>query len=90
MVQNAAYVGDYPWCWPHAHDTPEEVAKRRSAFLRKWNARHTAIADSLDEFGDRLFTSRGFRRTSAKFKRRIKTQTVLPSSETGYVVLSTA
>ncbi len=77
-------------------DTPEEVAKRRIAFLRKWRARHSAVSDSLNEAGDRLFTftrlppdqwksartTNAIERLHEEFKRRIKTQTVLPSSDT--------
>jgi putative transposase len=76
--------------------TPEEIEKRRKAFLRKWRIRHRAVADSLEEAGDRLFTFtrlppsqwRSARTTNAierlheEFKRRIKTQTVLPSCDT--------
>jgi putative transposase len=36
--------------------TPEEIASRRNAFIRKWRLRHRAVADSLEEAGDRLFT----------------------------------
>ena len=82
-------------------DTREEVEKRRTAFLRKWRARHSAVADSLEEAGDRLFTFTGLppdqwksaRTTNAverlheEFKRRIKTQTVLPSSDTAAMLL---
>jgi transposase-like protein len=77
-------------------DTPAEVQKRRKAFLRKWRLRHPAVANSLEEAGDRLLTFttlpssqwRSVRTTNAierlheEFKRRIKTQTVLPSQET--------
>jgi Transposase, Mutator family len=59
-------------------------------------AQHRAVADSLEEAGDRLFTFtrlppsqwRSARTTNAierlheEFKRRIKTQTVLPSADT--------
>jgi Transposase, Mutator family len=59
-------------------------------------AKHRAVADSLEEAGDRLFTFtrlppsqwRSARTTNAierlheEFKRRIKTQTVLPSADT--------
>ena len=76
--------------------TPEDIATRRKAFIRKWRLRHRAVADSLEEAGDRLFTFaqlppsqwRSARTTNAierlheEFKRRIKTQTVLPSAET--------
>jgi putative transposase len=77
-------------------DTPQEVQKRRQAFLRKWRLRHRPVADSLDEAGDRLFTfttlppsqwksartTNAIERLHEEFKRRIKTQTVLPSADT--------
>lgn len=76
--------------------TPKEIETRRKAFIRKWRLKHRAVADSLEEAGDRLFTFtrlppsqwRSVRTTNAierlheEFKRRIKTQTVLPSAET--------
>ncbi len=76
--------------------TAEEIAIRRKAFIRKWRLKHRAVADSLEEAGDRLFTFtrlppgqwRSVRTTNAierlheEFKRRIKTQTVLPSADT--------
>jgi hypothetical protein len=36
--------------------TPEEIAIRREAFIRKWKLKHLAVADSLEEAGERLFT----------------------------------
>ena len=74
----------------------EEVEARRRAFIRKWRLKHRVVADSLQEAGDRLFTFtrlppsqwRSVRTTNAierlheEFKRRIKTQTVLPSADT--------
>ena len=76
--------------------TREEIEARRKAFIRKWRLKHRAVADSLQEAGDRLFTFtrlppsqwRSVRTTNAierlheEFKRRIKTQTVLPSADT--------
>jgi putative transposase len=76
--------------------TREEVEARRKTFVRKWRLKHRAVADSLQEAGDRLFTFtrlppsqwRSARTTNAierlheEFKRRIKTQTVLPSADT--------
>jgi putative transposase len=76
--------------------TREEIEARRKAFVRKWRLKHRAVADSLHEAGDRLFTFtrlppsqwRSARTTNAierlheEFKRRIKTQTVLPSADT--------
>ena len=76
--------------------TREEIEARRKAFIRKWRLKHRAVADSLEEAGDRLFTFtrlppsqwRSARTTNAierlheEFKRRIKTQSVLPSADT--------
>jgi hypothetical protein len=76
--------------------TPKEIETRRKSFIRKWRLKCRAVADSLEEAGDRLFTFarlpdsqwRSARTTNAverlheEFKRRIKTQTVLPSAET--------
>jgi putative transposase len=76
--------------------TAKEIETRRKAFIRKWRLKCRAVADSLEEAGDRLFTFtrlpdsqwRSARTTNAierlheEFKRRIKTQTVLPSAET--------
>ena len=36
--------------------TPEEIELRRKAFIRKWRLKHRAVADSLEEAGERLFT----------------------------------
>jgi transposase-like protein len=76
--------------------TRQEIEARRKAFIRKWRVRHRAVADSLEEAGDRLFsfarlppsqwksarTTNAIERLHEEFKRRIKTQTVLPSAET--------
>jgi transposase-like protein len=73
-----------------------EVEQHRRAFLRKWRLKCKAGADSLEEAGDRLFTftrlplsqwksartTNAIERLHEEFKRRIKTQTVLPSAET--------
>ena len=43
----------------HAHiyaATREEIEKHRKAFIRKWRLKHRAVADSLQEAGERLFT----------------------------------
>jgi transposase-like protein len=34
--------------------TPEEIETRRKAFIRKWRLKCRAVADSLEEAGDRL------------------------------------
>ena len=76
--------------------TRQEIEARRKVFIRKWRIKHRAVADSLEEAGERLFTFtrlplsqwRSVRTTNAierlheEFKRRIKTQTVLPSADT--------
>ena len=76
--------------------TCEEIGARRKAFIRKWRLKHRAVADSLEEAGDRLFsftrlppsqwrsvrTTNAIERLHEEFKRRITTQTVLPSAET--------
>jgi transposase-like protein len=77
-------------------ESAKEIAERRKAFIRKWRLKCRAVSDSLEEADDRLFTFtrlppsqwRSARTTNAverlheEFKRRIKTQTVLPSPET--------
>ena len=76
--------------------TRGEVETRRKAFIRKWRLKCRAVADSLEEAGDKLFTftrfppsqwrsirtSNAIERLHEEFKRRIKTQTVLPCAET--------
>lgn len=76
--------------------TRAEVEARRKAFIRKWRLKCRAVADSLEEAGDRLFTftrfppsqwksirtSNAIERLHEEFKRRIKTQTILPCAET--------
>jgi putative transposase len=77
-------------------ETAKEVAQKRVAFLRKWRLKCRAVADSLEEAGGRLFTFlryppeqwKSIRTTNAierlheEFKRRIKTQCLLPCAET--------
>ena len=76
--------------------TAQEIEAKRKAFLRKWRLRCGAVAASLEEAGERLFaftrlhpsqwksarTTNAIERLHEEFKRRIKTQTVLPSAET--------
>ena len=76
--------------------TKQEVEAKRKAFIRKWRLKCRAVADSLEEAGDKLFTftrfppsqwksirtSNAIERLHEEFKRRIKTQTVLPCAET--------
>ena len=77
-------------------ETAAEVETRRKAFLRKWRLKCTAVADSLEEAGERLFaftrldpsqwksarTTNAIERLNEEFRRRIKTQTVLPCADT--------
>jgi len=81
--------------------TPEEITAKRKAFLRKWRLKHSPVANSLEEAGDRLFTftrlppsqwksartTNAIERLHEEFKRRIKTQTVLPSADTAAMLL---
>jgi transposase-like protein len=73
-------------------DSKPEIEARRKAFIRKWRLKCRA-ADSVEEAGDKLFTFTRFPKSQWKsirtsnaierlFKRRIKTQTILPSAET--------
>jgi len=76
--------------------TAKEVEDKRKSFLHEWKLKCRAVADSLEEAGDRLFTFlyfpesqwRSIRTTNAierlheEFKRRIKTQCLPPRAET--------
>jgi putative transposase len=77
-------------------DTPQEVQNRSKDFLHEWRLRHPAVAGSLEEAGDGLFTFtilppsrwKSARPTNAieqlreELKRRIKTHTVLSCADT--------
>jgi putative transposase len=77
---------------------------KRKAFLRKWRLKCPAVAASLEEAGDKLFTftrlpksqwksiraSNAIERLHEEFQRRIKTQTVLPSAETAAMLFWSA
>lgn len=79
----------------YAADAQTVIAKRQ-AFLRKWKLKCRSVANSLEEAGDRLFTflryppaqwrsirtSNAIERLHEEFKRRIKTQCVLPCEDT--------
>lgn len=76
--------------------TKTEIEKRRKAFLAKWRLKCKAVAESLEEAGDRVFTftrldpsqwksartTNAIERLNEEFRRRIKTQTVLPDAAT--------
>src|SRR6204780_2808945 len=76
--------------------TRQEIEAKRKAFIRKWGLKCRTVADSLEKGGDRWFsfarfpqcqwksirTTNAIERLHEEFKRRIKTQTVLPSAET--------
>ena len=78
-----------------------EVAKERTAFIRKWKLRCPAVVKSLEEAGDDLFTFlafppsqwRALRTTNAlerinlEFRRRTKTQGSLPSEDAVLLIL---
>lgn len=77
-------------------NTAKEVEQKRKAFLSKWRLKCRAVADSLEEAGERLFTylrfpqsqwksirtTNAIERLHGEFKRRIKTQCMLPCAET--------
>jgi putative transposase len=77
-------------------ETAAEVRRKRKTFLAKWRNKCPAVADSLLEAGEQLFTFvrfpttqwRSIRTTNAierlhgEFKRRIKTQCLLPCADT--------
>lgn len=79
----------------YANSAKQVLAKRR-LFLAKWRLKHRPVADSLEEAGDRLFsflrlppaqwksarTTNAIERLHEEFKRRIKTQTLLPCAQT--------
>ncbi|GEO43738.1 IS256 family transposase [Skermanella aerolata] len=76
--------------------TVKDIEARRKAFVRKWRLKCPAVAASLEEAGANLFTFllyppdqwKSIRTTNAierlheEFKRRIKTQCLLPCAET--------
>jgi putative transposase len=80
--------------------THEEIERQRKTFIRKWRLKHRPVADSLQEAGERLFTftrlplgqwrsartTNTIERLHEEFKRRIKTQTVLPSADTAVML----
>ena len=82
-------------------ETKAEIEARRRTFLRKWRLKCPAVADSLEEAGDRLFTftrldpsqwksartTNAIERLHEEFRRRIKTQAVLPDAETAPMLL---
>jgi len=73
--------------------TAAEVEKARSAFKTKWKLRCPAVARSLEEAGDDLFTflhfpksqwkalrtTNALERINEEFRRRTKTQASLPN-----------
>lgn len=77
------------------------VEKGRAAFVKKWRSRCPAVAASFEEAGDELFTFldypqqqwRALRTTNAlerineEFRRRTKTQAVLPSQDAVLLLL---
>jgi transposase-like protein len=76
-------------------ETTEAVATQRAKFGKKWRLKCTAVADSLEEAGDELFTFTTFPRSQWKalrttnaierineeFRRRTKTQASLPGED---------
>jgi putative transposase len=83
--------------------TRDDVEAPRQAFFRKWRLKHRAVADSPQKAGERLFsftplppsqwrsvcTANAIERLHEEFKRRIKTQTILPSADTAAMLFWT-
>lgn len=81
--------------------TAAEVQKERAAFTKKWRLRCPAVAKSFEEAGDALFTFLGFppaqwralrttnalERINEEFRRRTKTQAMLPSEDAVLLLL---
>lgn len=77
-------------------ETTADIMARRKTFLRKWRLRHRPVADSLEgsrrsvvhlhapacQSREERQDQQRHRAAPPEFKRRIKTQTVLPSSDT--------
>lgn len=77
-------------------DSAAEIEARRKSFVRKWRLKCRAVAESLEEAGERLFTftrldpsqwksartTNAIERLNEEFRRRIKTQTALPCAQT--------
>ncbi|HEX7325671.1 MAG TPA: IS256 family transposase [Rhodanobacteraceae bacterium] len=77
-------------------DTAAAVQAKRTAFLKKWREQCPAVAASLEEAGDELFTflryppvqwksvrtTNAIERLNEEFRRRIKIQCVLPCGDT--------
>ncbi len=82
-------------------DTAEEAIAERTVFLGKWRPKCPAVAKSLEEAGDRLFTFlrfptcqwRSIRTTNAierlneEFRRRVKVQGLQPNGESVCMLL---
>jgi transposase-like protein len=82
-------------------ESRELVEKARTAFVRKWRLRCPAVIASLEEAGDELFTFLRFpasqwkalrttnclERINEEFRRRTKTQALLPSQDAVLLLL---
>ena len=82
-------------------ETAAAVFKARAAFVRKWKLRCPAVISSFDEAGDELFTflrfppsqwkalrtTNALERINEEFRRRTKTQSSLPTSESVVLLL---
>jgi transposase-like protein len=82
-------------------DSREAVAQARLGFVRKWKLRCQAVVRSLEEAGDDLFTflryppsqwkalrtTNALERINEEFRRRTKTQAMLPSEDAVLLLL---
>ncbi len=82
-------------------ETREAVEKARAAFTKKWRLRCAPVIASLEEAGDELFTflrfpaaqwkalrtTNALERINEEFRRRTKTQGLLPSEDAVLLLL---
>jgi len=82
-------------------ETREAVEKARAAFTKKWRLRCAPVVASLEEAGDELFTflrfpaaqwkalrtTNALERINEEFRRRTKTQGLLPSEDAVLLLL---
>ena len=64
--------------------TKQEIETKRKAFIRKWRLKCEAVTDSLEEAGDKVFTSRASRKANGnRSARRMGSSDCMKSSSGG-------
>src|SRR5271166_29473 len=64
-------------------ETPQDIADRRKAFIRKWRLRHKAVAGSLEEAGDALFAFVTLPRNGIALEQQMQLNVCMRSSSGG-------